>query len=654
MVMRLLVLVLVGAVCAVTEEENPVLPGLAVRAETTFLFSSTVTVIRTLQTQVTTLATCVVAASNLPSCSARAEPRYLALVPTAFDQRYEFEPEAGALNHLEPSFESGLLVNHERILEFLPPVGLLTVVTKTAWEIMVTATVSHPTDTFTISLAGCVPTALPFSAAACVATGTTTSTTTTTPAATTPTTTSTTMTTPATTSPTTTSTTTTTPAATTPTTTSTTMTTPATTSPTTTSTTTTTPAATTPTTTSTTMTTPATTSPTTTSTTTTTTPVTTTAATTTSTITSSTPPMSPSVVHDSFHDHSNFYHDISIRRNCNNDSDCNRNGDVDPGCDFDPVSDVDPGSDFYPCSDLDPVSDLDPGSDFDPGSDLDPSGHPDSPLRGMGTRRLRTCLSYVYVYIVHRPVSRIGHLGIPPPFPLSPVPSPDRRGAYIDEGDAAAGTGHTSQGPFEYTFLAMVMKLLVLVLVGAVCAVTEEENPVLPGLAVRAETTFLFSSTVTVIRTLQTQVTTLATCVVAASNLPSCSARAEPRYLALVPTAFDQRYEFEPEAGALNHLEPSFESGLLVNHERILRVLATGWLADGGNQQWLTAWEIMVTATSATRLTLSRSPWWGSCPRPLPFSARCLCRDKEVDHNHDYRYDYYKCKLDNSHYSNYY
>lgn len=41
---QLLVLVLVGAVCAVTEEENPVLPGLAVRAETTFLFSSTVTV----------------------------------------------------------------------------------------------------------------------------------------------------------------------------------------------------------------------------------------------------------------------------------------------------------------------------------------------------------------------------------------------------------------------------------------------------------------------------------------------------------------------------------------------------------------------------------------------------------------------------------
>ncbi|XP_047492946.1 cell wall protein DAN4-like [Penaeus chinensis] len=178
----LLVLVLVGAVSAVTEEDNfvnPAIPGLAVRAGTTFLFSSTATVTRTLETQVTTLATCVAPASNLPTCSARADARIFAFFPTSLDQRNEL-PEARAFNHLEPSFESGLLVDHGRIIEFLPPIGLLTVVTNIAWEIKVTATVSHPTNTVTISLAGCVPETLPFSAAVCVATGTSTTTTATT------------------------------------------------------------------------------------------------------------------------------------------------------------------------------------------------------------------------------------------------------------------------------------------------------------------------------------------------------------------------------------------------------------------------------------------------------------------------------------------
>ncbi|XP_037786235.1 cell wall protein DAN4-like [Penaeus monodon] len=196
----LLALVLVGAVSAVPEEDhfvNPVMPGLAVRGGTTFLFSSTATVTRTIETQITTLATCVAAASNLPTCSARAEARFFAFVPTANEQRYELQPEARAVDHLEPSFESGQVIDHGRIIEFLPPIGLLTVVTNTAWEIMVTATVSHPTETVTISLAGCVPQILPFSVAACVATGTsttntattTTSGTTTTGTSTTPTTT---------------------------------------------------------------------------------------------------------------------------------------------------------------------------------------------------------------------------------------------------------------------------------------------------------------------------------------------------------------------------------------------------------------------------------------------------------------------------------
>ncbi|XP_027236597.2 perilipin-4-like [Penaeus vannamei] len=144
------------------------LPGQVISQVTNFLFTRTTTVKHLVELELTTVATCTVADANIPSCAARTRPRFVTFGPTAVVPGFETSPEARAVDFLEPSFDNSLEEAPGRIFGPLPPLGLFTVVTKTQTETVVTATVNHPSNTVTISVAGCRPGALGFSAPACM------------------------------------------------------------------------------------------------------------------------------------------------------------------------------------------------------------------------------------------------------------------------------------------------------------------------------------------------------------------------------------------------------------------------------------------------------------------------------------------------------